>query len=176
MRGTWNVPITGVLLGFTVLLLVDPLFTDSNWWLPALLSMAVATMSAFLISHGVNAIPGASPRLVAGLTVALLLAATAGMEIPLYSRLDSALQSIVLTAAPFVLFRVAVSTVDMFTPSFTVSLLAGLSAMVLFAAGVPLLVLGNPSLSLWACMGFAAAIAYVEGIAIGAALRPLFPT
>jgi len=68
-----------------------------------------------------------------------------------------------------------VSTVDLFTWSFTVSLLAGLSGMAMAAAAVPLLVFGHPTLSLWGCVGIAAAVGYLEGLGIGGILRPLFP-
>ncbi|KOV81658.1 hypothetical protein [Nocardia sp. NRRL S-836] len=174
MRGTWNVPFTGVLLGITVLLLADPLIPGSAWWLSPLLCTGVATVSTLLISFGVNTIPGASARFVAGLTSGLLLAATVGSVVATPAGTGSTLEAIVPGAAPFLLFRAVVATADMLTPSFTVSLLAGLTGTAVYTAAVPLVAAKHPGLSLWACLGIAAVIGYVEGMLVGAALRPLF--
>ena len=175
MGGAWNVPVAGALLGLTVLLLVDPLFPGSTWWVPPILAIAVAALSALLISYGVNHLPAASPPSVARLTTAMMLAATAGEVLPLLPRTDSILQTIVMVAAPFLMFRAVVLTVDLFTPSFTVSLLAGLSGMAVLAAAVPLLALSHPTWSLWACLGIAAAVGYLEGLVVGRLLKPSFP-
>lgn len=174
MTGRSTVPLAGILLGFTVMVLADPLFPDSNWWAPTLIAIGVAAVSAYVISHGVNELPGASPRLVAGLTTVLLIGSGIGAVTPLWPKLDSTLLSILLVVAPFWLFHLTVWSVDRFTTSFTVSLLAGGSAAVLFAGAVSLLAFGNPGLSLWTCLGIGAAIAYGEGVVIGAFLRPLF--
>jgi hypothetical protein len=173
MTGGSTVPLAGLLLGITAMVLIDPFFPDSNWWAPALIAAGFAAASAYVISHGVNALPGASPRLVAGLTTALLIGSAAAAVIPLLPKLSD-FQSITVAAAPFALFRLVVWSVDRFTPSFTVSLLAGGAGMVLFAGAVPLLAFGNPDLSPWTCLGIAAAIAYAEGVLIGTFLRPLF--
>lgn len=159
----------GLMLAMTAWALVKPLL--SGWWPPTLIGGGVAAVSALLFSYGLAHIPDASPRLVATLTTVLLLVATAGAVVFLFPRVDSAVQTVVLAAAPFVLFRLVVPTVDLFTPSFTVSLLAGLSGMVVFAAAAPLLAHSYANLSVWACVGIAAALGYVEGVVAGGLLR-----
>jgi thiol:disulfide interchange protein len=152
--------------------LVDPLL--SQWYWPMLVGVLVAALSAYLFAHGVNRVPGASPKAVAGLTAAGLILATGIAVVATQNRTGTLLQALVIALLPYVGFRLVVWVVDRFTPSFTVSLLAGLAGMAVFAAAMPLLASGRPNLSTWDCIAIAAGADLLVGLLIGVLLKPLF--
>ncbi|WP_158847701.1 hypothetical protein [Saccharothrix deserti] len=168
-----DVPLAGLLLGMAAVVLATPLLPASSWWILPLIGGGVSGLSAYAISHGVNNIPGASPKAVAALATILVVGAAGVGVVALGSRLDG-VQAVVVIVTAHVAFRLVVATVDRFTPSFTVSLLAGLAGTLVFAAAVPLLALAHAGLSAWACIGIGAGAGYLEGVLIGATLKPLF--
>jgi hypothetical protein len=171
-----TVPQAGLVLGLTASILAEPFFPSRfAWFLRVVVAVVVAGATAYLIAHGVNRLSDASSAATAGLVVVIQIAATVGSVVALNTRLDNNLQVLVLAFSPFVMFRLVVATVDLFTGAFTVSLLAGLAGVVVFAAAVPMVSIGYPSLGSWAGIGTGAAIAYFDGVLIGAFLRPMFP-
>ncbi|WP_447005916.1 hypothetical protein ACRAKI_05285 [Saccharothrix isguenensis] len=174
MRGTWGTPLAGTLMGVAAMVLVDPLLPQ--WYWPILIGVPVAALSAFLFAHGVNRIPGASPKVVAGLTTAGLVLAMVVVVVGTQTRGDTVLEALVPVAWPFVGFRLVVAVVDRFTPSFTVSLLAGLAGTAVFSAAMPLLTSGRPDLSMWDCIALAAGAHCLMGVLVGVLLKPLFDT
>jgi hypothetical protein len=171
MTRTSTVPLVGLMLGLTVVVLADPLIAQNLLLIP--LSMVIAGVSTYALSSGVNRVPGASPRPLATLTVVVLMAAAIAGTVAMVSQafFDHLLA---MALAPFILFRIVVAAVDLITPSFTVSLLAGLTGAASFAAFVPLVANGHPDLPIWTCVGIGAALGFVEGFVAGCCIRPLF--
>ncbi len=171
MKRTSTVPWVGLMLGFTVVVLADPLIGQNLLLIP--LAMVIAGASTYALSSGVNRIPGASPRATAVLTTLVLSAAAVAGCVAMVSK-ASANQLLAMALGPFVLFRIVVAAVDLITPAFTVSLLGGLTGAAAFAAVVPLVANGHPGVPIWSCVLIGAGAGFAEGFVAGCCIRPIF--
>lgn len=171
MKRTSTVPWVGLMLGFTVVVLADPLVGQNLLLVP--LAMVIAGATTYALSSGVNRIPGASPRATAVLTTLVLSAAAVAGSVAMMAT-ASADQLLAMALAPFILFRIVVAAVDLITPAFTVSLLGGLTGAAAFAMVVPLVANGRPGLPIWTCVVIGVGAGFAEGFVAGCCIRPIF--
>ncbi|MFI5696909.1 hypothetical protein ACIA58_33955 [Kribbella sp. NPDC051586] len=168
-----TVPWIAVMVGMTIVVLADPLIA-ANWKLIPL-AVLVAGVGGYAISSGINWISAASPRGAATMAAVVQAAECIAIQVAMVSKGASGVQSLVMAFGPFILFRLVVTSMDLFIDEFTMPLLAGLIGAAVFACAVPLIAAGHPGLAIWTCVGIGGVLGFAEGLVSGALLWRMIP-